>query len=166
MPTNTSTILAALLLSLTTLPANDQADLDALRSKAARGDAKAQRTLAFRYRDGTGVAKDDAEALRWAHRAADGGDAEAMDLVGFAYLRGAVVKRNPEIAIGYFRAAADESAQAAFNLVNATTVPRARRRTACRRLNGGKKRRARDMAARPRVRRWRITPVKAFRAMR
>ena len=98
MSTNTFTVLATLLLSLTTLPANAQADLDALRSKAGSGDAKAQRTQAFHYRDGTGVAKDEAEALHWAHRAADGGDAEAMDFVGFAYLRGSLIKGNPVIA--------------------------------------------------------------------
>ena len=111
-----SILLLALLLSLTTLPANAQADLDALRRQAASGDVKAQRTLAVRYRDGTGVTKDDAEALHCAHRAADGGDAEAMDFVGFAYLRGSVIKRNPTVAFGYFKAAAAHSPQAAFNL--------------------------------------------------
>ena len=116
MRTLSLTVLAALLTSLTAIPANAEAELDALRSKAASGDAKAQRTLAFRYRDGTGVAKDEAEALHWAHRAADGGDAEAMDFVGFAYLRGSLIKGNPVIAIGYFKAAAEKSASAAFNL--------------------------------------------------
>jgi len=116
MPTNTFTVLAALLLSLTTLPANAQADLDALRSQATSGDVKAQWTLASRYRDGTGVTKDDAEALRWAHRAADGGDADAMDFVGSVYLRGSLIKGNPVIAFGYFKAAAEKSAGAAFNL--------------------------------------------------
>ncbi len=61
------------------------------------------------------MTQDDAEAMKWAHRAADSGHAEAMDFVGFAYLRGAVVKRNPAIAIAYFKEAADESAQAAFD---------------------------------------------------
>ena len=59
---------------------------------------------------------DNAEAMRWAHLAADSGHAEAMDFVGSAYLRGAVIKGNPVIAFGYFKAAA-ESSQAAFNLV-------------------------------------------------
>ncbi len=109
-------LLAASLMSLSTLSANDQTELDTLRSKASGGDAKAQIDLAIRYRDGKGTAKDDAQAMQWAHRAADAGNADAMDFVGFAYLRGAVVKRNPEIAIAYFKEAADESAQAAFNL--------------------------------------------------
>ena len=65
-PTLCVTILATLLMNLATLPANAEAELEALRSQAASGDAKAQRTLAFRYRDGTGVAKDETEALSWA----------------------------------------------------------------------------------------------------
>ena len=94
----------------------DQTDLQSLRSRAEGGEVKAQLDLAHRFRDGKGVAKDEAEAMQWAHRAADKGNAEAMDFVGFAYLCGAVVKRNPEVAFGYFKAAAEKSAQAAFNL--------------------------------------------------
>jgi TPR repeat protein len=91
-------------------------DLTELTNKAAGGDVKAQLELAICYRDGKGVPKDDAEAMKWGHRAADAGHADAMDFVGFAYLRGAVVKRSPVIAFGYFKAAANGSAQAAFNL--------------------------------------------------
>lgn len=98
------------------LAVDEHADLVALRQRAEKGAAKAQMDLAYRYRDGKGVAKDDAEALKWAHMAADAGNADAMDFVGFVYLRGAVVKRRPEIAFGYFKAAAKESSQAAFNL--------------------------------------------------
>ncbi len=110
------TLIAALLMSVSTLSAENQAELETLRSQAASGDVKAQLDLAIRYRDGKGVTKDDVEALKWGHRAADAGNADAMDFVGFAYLRGAVIKRNPAIAIAYFKAAAGESAQAAFNL--------------------------------------------------
>lgn len=108
---------ALLLMSLSLLSAADPAvNLEALRHRAEKQDVQAQLDLAFRYRDGKGVAQDDAEAMKWAHLAADAGNAEAMDFVGFAYLRGAVVKRRPEIAVGYFKAAAPASAQAAFNL--------------------------------------------------
>ena len=107
-------ILAAWLVSLSVSFADEQ--IESLRTRAGSGDIKAQLDLAVRYRDGQGVAKDGAEAMQWAHRAADKGNAEAMDFVGHAYLRGAVVKRNPEIAFGYFKAAAEKSAQAAFNL--------------------------------------------------
>jgi TPR repeat protein len=109
-------IIASSLVCAATLLAADPAELESLRTRAGRGDVKAQLDLAHRYRDGKGVAKDEAEAMQWAHRAADKGDAEAMDFVGHAYLRGAVVKRSPEIAFGYFKAAAEKSSQAAFNL--------------------------------------------------
>ncbi|WP_397383308.1 hypothetical protein [Prosthecobacter sp.] len=110
------TTLAALLMILSIGSVDAQTALETLRARAAASDIKAQLDLAHRLRDGKGVAKDDAEALRWAHMAADAGSPDAMDFVGFAYLRGAVVKRNPAIAFGYFKAAANESAQAAFNL--------------------------------------------------
>ena len=110
------TLLTASLMSSSALSADDDAGLEALRSRAHGGDVTAQFDLALRLRDGKGVAKDEAEAMQWAHRAADRGHAEAMDFVGFAYLRGSVVQRNPGIAFGYFQAAAERSAQAAFNL--------------------------------------------------
>ena len=103
-------------MSVSLLSANDQNEIETIRSQAAGGDVKAQFDLAHRYRDGKGVAKDEAEALKWAHLAADGGHAEAMDFVGLAFLRGSVIKSNPVIALGYFKAAAAESSQAAFNL--------------------------------------------------
>ncbi len=109
--------LAVLLMSVLLLPDFiGAAEWDGLRERAEKGNAKAQLELAYRYRDGKGVAKNDSEAMKWAHRAADGGNADAMDFVGFAYLRGAVVKRNTEIAFGYFKAAAEKVPQAAFNL--------------------------------------------------
>ena len=108
--------LAATLMTTLILPAEDTPDFKALTARAGSGDVAAQLDLAHRYRDGKGIAIDDAEAMMWAHRAADRGHAEAMDFIGFAYLRGAVVERSPEIAVGYFKAAAPESAQAAFNL--------------------------------------------------
>ena len=106
-------LLAAFLMSHDALSADEISELQA---RAKDGDAKAQIDLAIRLRDGKGITKDDADAMQWAHKAADAGNADALDFVGFAYLRGAVVKRNPAIAIAYFKAAANDSAQAAFNL--------------------------------------------------
>lgn len=97
-------------------PADEQAAFQSLRGRAESGDVAAQAALAVRYRDGKGVAKDNAKAMQWAHRAADAGNADAMDFVGHAYLRGADVKRNPAVAFSYFKAASEKSAQAAFNL--------------------------------------------------
>lgn len=113
---HTFTFLVALVFCSAAFPADDLAEFDTLRAQAATGDIKAQLDLAFRYRDGKGVAKDNAEAMKWAHRAADGGNADAMDFVGFAYLRGTAIQPSPILAFAYFKAAADQSAQAAFNL--------------------------------------------------
>ena len=109
-------MLAATFMTALLSPAEDTPDFKALTARAGSGEVAAQLDLAYRYRDGRGTAKDEVQALQWAHRAADRGHADAMDFVGFAYLRGAVVERSPEIAFGYFKAAAPESAQAAFNL--------------------------------------------------
>jgi uncharacterized protein len=111
---NTLHRLSALLLLLPLM--TTATELDTLKTRAESGDAAARLSLAIALRDGKGIAKNDAEAMQWAHKAADQGNAEAQDFVGFAYLRGAVVKRNTALAFAYFEEAADESAQAAFNL--------------------------------------------------
>ena len=77
-------ILVAWLVSLSVSSADEPAELASLRSRAGSGDVKAQLDLAHRYRDGKGVAKDEAAAMQWAHRAADAGNADAMDFVGHA----------------------------------------------------------------------------------
>lgn len=87
-----------------------------LIGKAEGGDSGAQLALAIRYRDGKGVERNPAEAMRWGHRAADQGNADAMDFVGFMYFRGIGVRHDPDLAVGYFKAAAPKSAQGAWNL--------------------------------------------------
>jgi uncharacterized protein len=108
--------LILMLLSASCLEAAESDVIADLTAKAKKGDAAAQLSLAIRLRDGKGIPKNHAEAMRWAHQAADAGNADAMDFIGFVYLRGALIERRPEIAFGYFKAAAKESAQAAFNL--------------------------------------------------
>lgn len=102
---------------LMTIPlAHADDTMNDLLARAAKNDAQAQVEVAVRYRDGKGIAKDDALAMQWAHRAVDAGNADAMDFVGVAYLRGAMVEGNTGLAFAYFKEAADKSAQAAFNL--------------------------------------------------
>ena len=85
-------------------------------ASATQGDSAVRLSLAYCYRDGKGVKKDYAEAMRWAHLAADQGDAAAMDFVGWMFFSGLGVEHNPTIAAGYLKAAAGTSAQAAWNL--------------------------------------------------
>ncbi len=108
--------LACLIVGGATMVSNARDEMETLRDQAAGGDVKAQLDLALRCRDGKGVAKDNVEAMMWAHRAADAGNADAMDFIGSAYLRGAAIKGNPVVALGYFKAAAAKSPLAAFNL--------------------------------------------------
>lgn len=89
---------------------------DPVRQRAEAGDLNAQWQLSQLHREGKGMPKNEAEALAWAHRAADGGHPEAMDFVGSAFLRGSLIQRQPVIALGYFKAAAGRFPQAAFNL--------------------------------------------------
>ncbi len=115
------TRLLALLASLTwaaspDAPAAGTDALPDLTAQAEQGDAPAQLALALRYREGDGVARDPAAAMRWAHLAADAGHADAQDFVGWMFFTGKGVRRNPTLAAAYFRSAADRSAAAAWNL--------------------------------------------------
>lgn len=96
--------------------AGDAPKMTELIEKAQKGDSAAQLELAIKYRDGKGVEKNNAEALRWGHMAADQGNADAMDFIGFMYFRGVAVPHDADIAIGYFKAASKKSAGAAWNL--------------------------------------------------
>jgi len=101
-----ATLFLAALTAARLVHADDTLPTEDSITKAAQGDTHAQVSLAVRYRDGKGVKKDYAEAMRWAHLAADRGDAATMDFVGFAYLNGEGVHRSPEVAVGYFQATA------------------------------------------------------------
>lgn len=96
--------------------ADDDASLKDLIAKARQGDTRSQLALAYRYRDGQGVKRDYAEAMRWAHPVADRGDADAQDFVGWMFFEGLGVRRSPQIAAGYFKAAAGKSPAGACNL--------------------------------------------------
>ena len=109
-------LILTVLMAVRLVHADDSPSMKDLSTKAAQGDIRAQLSLALRYRDGKGVKRDYAEAMRWAHLAADRGDAAAMDFVGWMFLEGLGVKHNPKIAAGYFKAAAGKSATAAWNL--------------------------------------------------
>lgn len=77
-----------------------------LSALAERGNTDAQLDLGLRYRDGRGVKKDFAEALKWLRKAADAGNAAALDAVGFQYQVGWGVQQNYDVAFGYYQSAA------------------------------------------------------------
>jgi TPR repeat protein len=56
---------------------------------------------------GRGLAKDEAEAVRWLRKAADAGDTNGMASLGFAYETGRGIAKNESEAIRWYRKAAD-----------------------------------------------------------
>jgi hypothetical protein len=85
---------------------SQEVDMDAaaIRQRAERGDAKAQRSLGDMYRMGDGVPQDMAQALAWYRKAADQGDAFAL---GEVYENGQGVARDYVQALAWYRKAAD-----------------------------------------------------------
>jgi localization factor PodJL len=91
--------------------------LEKLMARADSGEAAAERTLAFAYLRGTGVAKDPVAAARWAEAAAQAGDAEGQYLAASLYRDGAGVTRNLDRAFAWFaQAAASGELKAMHNL--------------------------------------------------
>ena len=79
-----------------------------LRPLAEQGEAKAQNTLGWMYREGQGVTKDYNEALKWFQKAADQGFAKALNNLGIMYETGVGVKQDGAEALKWFRKAADQ----------------------------------------------------------
>ncbi len=75
---------------------------------ANAGNDKAQYMLGVMYENGTGVPKDEAEAVRWYRRAADQGNALAQRNLGWMYERGRGVPKDEAEAVRWYRMAADQ----------------------------------------------------------
>jgi TPR repeat protein len=88
-----------------------------LREAAEKGDAAAQSNLGTLYADGRGVARDEAEAVRWYREAADQGYGRAQLNLGWMYQRGAGVTQDDAEAVRWYRQAAEQgNAEAQNNL--------------------------------------------------
>lgn len=79
-----------------------------LLGRAAEGDAEAQVHLGLAYRDGDGVPRDEAEAVRWFRLSADQGHPRGQDNLGFMLLRGWGIDQDEEAAVGWFRKSAEQ----------------------------------------------------------
>ncbi len=71
------------------------------------GAARTQHDLGLMYRQGRGVAQDDAEAAKWYRRAAEQGHSSAQLGLGFMYSQGRGVSQDYTNAAKWFRKAAD-----------------------------------------------------------
>lgn len=93
--------------ALHTLPVfAEDTNLDALKSAAEKGDAKAQYDLAVRYAKGDGIQKDAVKATDYLRRSADQGYAFAETDLASRYARGMGVGRDPQQAVEWYRKAA------------------------------------------------------------
>lgn len=93
------------------------AAMQLLRPLADQGDAPAQIGLGWMYRDGRGVAQDNAQALMWLRKAADRGDgyAQAQNDLGSMYYLGQGVAQDYAQAVAWYRKAAEQGSAAAQN---------------------------------------------------
>jgi uncharacterized protein len=84
---------------------------------ASRGDAVAQFTLGYMYRNGRGIPQSYPDALIWYRRAAEQGNMYAQHNLGLMYANAQGVLRDDSQAVIWFRlAAAQEYASAQYNL--------------------------------------------------
>lgn len=91
--------------------------LSYLGRAAEQGSAKAQSMLGNMYAKGSGVTKDDSEAMRWYRKAAEQGDANSQLIVGLRYAMGIGVSRDDMEALNWYRkSAAQGNAQAQYHL--------------------------------------------------
>ncbi|TYT73784.1 SEL1-like repeat protein [Desulfobotulus mexicanus] len=78
------------------------------RSGAEQGEADARYRLGELYKEGRGVAQDDAEAVKWFGLAAEQGHAGAQNALGVMYDHGRGVEKDYEEALKWYRKAADQ----------------------------------------------------------
>ncbi len=82
--------------------------IEALRTKAEKGDAVAQFLLGRSYWAGNGVPKDSIEAARWFRKAADQGNADAQFYLGGCYYKGDGVAKDAGEAVKWYRKASSQ----------------------------------------------------------
>ena len=94
--------------------------LKAIRSDAEKGDASAQSVLGSLYFNGTGVVKNQREAVRWWRKAADQGEPLAQSNLGTSYMYAMGVTKDAYEAVRWWRKAAEQgNAPAQHNLGSA-----------------------------------------------
>jgi hypothetical protein len=90
-----------------------------LKQAAESGDVNAQAVLGYRYHTGTGVNRDDREAVLWYKKAAEQGHANAQNSLGWMIQQGRGVKQNDlEAAKWYLKAAEQGNPIAQSNIGN------------------------------------------------
>jgi len=83
-------------------------DIRPLIASAERGDPLAQYDLGTKYKFGSGVPKDYAEAVKWFRKAAEQGHAKAQFSLGVAYYEGQGVPKDEAAAVRSYLKAAEQ----------------------------------------------------------
>jgi TPR repeat protein len=87
-------------------PEQIKAIMNTYRKAAEQGNADGQVNLADCYARGVGVAKDEAEAVKWLRKAAAQGYSRAQCQLGYYYARGQGVAKDEVEAVAWYRKAA------------------------------------------------------------
>ncbi len=88
-----------------------------IRVLAERGEATWQFALGSMYKNGTGVAQDDKEAVKWYRKAAEQGYMKAQNALGVMYEKGRGGAQDDKEAVKWYRKAAEQGeAFARYNL--------------------------------------------------
>jgi len=105
----------ALISCQTTAPTrrDNSAEILEIRSRAERGEARAQFVLGLLYTQGEGVPKDHKEAARWIRLAADQGHAAAQVGLGLRYKLGEGVPKDSVASANWYKKAALQGEPAA-----------------------------------------------------
>src|SRR5438874_2938822 len=91
----------------------DQKPIGEVKAKAEAGDAESEVELGLRYDKGEGVAKDQAEAVKWYRKAAEQNLAAAQYNLGLRYAHGEGVAKDQVEAVKWYRKAAEQNYAAA-----------------------------------------------------
>ena len=118
----------------------DQDDANEYRKAAEQGNADAQYNLGLCYEVGSGVPKDEVEAVKWYRKAADQGYVEAQSYLGDCYANANGVKKDEVEAVKWYRKAAEQgNAEAQYNLGFCYSIGSGVPRDAEKSLNWGRK---------------------------
>ena len=92
---------------------DDKTAFSVFKKQADQGNAMAQVMLGAMYGDGTGVPKDEQQAVFWYRKAADQGDAVAQYNLGVMYANGTGVPKDEQHAYFWFLLASAQGFSAA-----------------------------------------------------
>ena len=91
------------LFALVSLPALGNTNLEQLKQKAERGEAKSQLELGYRYFHGNETTKDLTQAIDWFRRAAEQGYTPAEYVLGLRYMNGEGVPQDYAQAVIWYK---------------------------------------------------------------